>query len=76
MLRLTVFDLVPIEIAHRIPDIIVAQLQAGTFSTVAKGVRKNGEVFDTEVSTEVIGEREEKFILAQVTDLSTVVSES
>jgi PAS domain S-box-containing protein len=67
---LTVFDLVPIEIAKRIPDFIVEQIQAGELEVEAIGVRKNGERFRTLVTTRVITIDEDKYVLARVADLT------
>ena len=67
---LTVFDLVPIEIAKRVPDFIVEQIQSGELEVEAIGVRKNRERFRTLVTTRVITIDEDKYVLARVVDLT------
>lgn len=70
LLRMTVADLVPKEIALKLPDIIIDQLTRGGIFIEALGKRKNGTVFPTEVSTRLVTTGREQYLVVFVRDIS------
>ncbi len=66
MLELNVFDLVPHEIARTIPDVILNNIQKGGSTVAAAGIRKDGFIFKTFVTTQLIEEGDEKMVLVIV----------
>ena len=54
LLKLNVSDLMPAEIAQKLPKIVEKQLKDGGMFIEAKGVRKNGKVFPTEVNIKIV----------------------
>lgn len=70
MTSLTVADLVPPEIAAKLPEIILQEAIYEGIFIQAQGKRKNGQVFDTEVSTRLIHIEGESFAIAYVRDIT------
>jgi PAS domain S-box-containing protein len=70
ILSLSVADLVPEETARTLPAVIQKQIESGSFRGEALGVRKNGRVFPTEVSTKLFTAGQEKLVAVHVRDIS------
>ncbi|NLH48296.1 MAG: PAS domain S-box protein [Myxococcales bacterium] len=66
IIGLSVFDLIPIEVARIIPDLIVQQLHEQGMSVKAKGKHKDGRVFPTLVETRLINVDAEKRVLVMI----------
>jgi PAS domain S-box-containing protein len=70
MLLLSVYDLVPAEIAKIMPTVIQQEIKSGAFRGEALGRRKNQEVFPVEISTKVFTTGDEKLVAVHVRDIS------
>lgn len=70
LIGLNAADLVPLEVAETIPDIIERELSEGGISIEAQGIRKDGSVFPTEVTTRLIEIADEKLVLVYVKDIT------
>ncbi len=67
---LTVADLVPEEIAEKLPEIIQEELESGGVFIEATNRRKNGQVFPCEVSTQLIHIGGEQRAIVYVRDIT------
>lgn len=54
LLAMTVYDIVPDEVAARLPALIDQEISEGSFFTEALGKRKDGTIFPTEVNTKLV----------------------
>ncbi len=70
MLRLSVTDIVPEDIAQQLPVLMEKNLNKGGFFIEALGKRKNGEVFPAEVSSLTVTLGEHTLILVSVRDIT------
>jgi PAS domain S-box-containing protein len=70
MLSLSVYDLVPAEIAKILPAVIRQEIESGSFRGEALGLRKNKEIFPVEISTKVFTTGDEKLVAVHVRDIS------
>ncbi len=68
--RMTVGDLVPAEIAEHLSEIIEEHNRQGRVFLEAKGVRRDGTVFPTEVNTRLLSIDDEKIVLVYVRDIT------
>lgn len=66
MLDLNVFDLVPHEVARTIPDVILNNIQKGGSTIAAAGRHKDGFVFKSFVTTQLLDDGDEKLVLVIV----------
>ncbi|HPC16569.1 MAG TPA: PAS domain S-box protein [Candidatus Hydrogenedentes bacterium] len=72
MLRLSVADLVPADLAQRLPAFEDENLLKGGFFIEAQGKRKNGEIFPTEVNSRTIKLGEQMLVLVSVRDITEI----
>jgi PAS domain S-box-containing protein len=70
LLTLTVADLVPPEIASKLPGIIDQEVSQGGLIVKAVGLRRDGVLFPTEVSTKVVTIEGGPLVIAYVRDIS------
>lgn len=70
MLALAATDLVPADIAKQMPAFAEENRIKGGFFVEARGLRKNGEVFPTEVNSRTITLEEHPFVLVSVRDIT------
>jgi len=70
MIRLSVADLVPEEVAAKLPDVITEQLTTGGIFIEAENRKKSGEIFPVAVSTRLIRLGGEEWVVAYVRDIT------
>ncbi len=70
LVGLTVADIVPEEIAARLPDIITQEMTTGGVFVEALGKKKDGQIFPTEVSTRLVTLDGELRVLVSVRDIT------
>ncbi|MCX5759602.1 MAG: response regulator, partial [Candidatus Hydrogenedentes bacterium] len=70
MLRLSVTDIVPEDIAERLPSLVNENLSKGGFFIEAQGRRKSGDVFPTEVNSRTVKLGEHTLVLVSVRDIT------
>jgi PAS domain S-box-containing protein len=70
LLKLTVADLVPEEIAAALSEVISQELTTGGVFVEAANKRKNGQVFPVEVSTQITAIKGEPRVIAYVRDIT------
>jgi PAS domain S-box-containing protein len=70
LVGMSVKDLVTEDIAETLPDIITEELTTGGIFIEAKGLKKDGTVFPTEISTKIITINAQQLVLAYVRDIT------
>lgn len=70
MFSMTVFDLIPDDIAAKLPALIDKEIIEGSFFTEAFGKRKDGSVFPTEVNTKLVSIGGERVLVVFVRDIT------
>jgi PAS domain S-box-containing protein len=70
MINLSVKELIPEEDRDKIPHIIDEELEKGGIHINARALRKDGTVFDAEVSTRLIRSRSRQMVVAFIRDIT------
>jgi PAS domain S-box-containing protein len=73
LVGMTVADLMPEDTAATLPDIIAQQLKAGHGLVKARGKKKDGSIFPTEISTRLITLGDAQLIVTYVRDITNRV---
>ncbi|MBN1657803.1 MAG: PAS domain S-box protein [Anaerolineae bacterium] len=70
LLKMTVADLVPEEVAQTLPDVIATELTTGGMWGEATNKRQDGQIFPVEVNTRLITIGQEQLVIAYVRDIT------